>query len=171
MLRMIGFDAQLLHDAVITGINIFILFFALSYLLFDPVRDVLEKRKQRIAGELGAAAADKQSAAALKAEYEAKIKDIEREAEAILESARRKAKTRESEIVGEAKEEAARIMNRASREIELEKRKALDGLKQEVIGIAALMAEKVVAGSVTMQVQDVLFEEALKEMGGGTWQS
>ena len=50
--RLIGFDPQLLHDAVLTGINIFILFFALSYLLFNPVRDVLEKRKQKIAGEL-----------------------------------------------------------------------------------------------------------------------
>ena len=32
--RLIGFDPQLLHDAVLTGINVFILFFALSYLLF-----------------------------------------------------------------------------------------------------------------------------------------
>ena len=42
--RLIGFDPQFLHDAVLTGINVFILFFALSYLLFNPVRDVLEKR-------------------------------------------------------------------------------------------------------------------------------
>lgn len=45
--RLIGFDAQLLHDAVLTGINVFILFFCLSYLLFNPVRDVLEKRRKR----------------------------------------------------------------------------------------------------------------------------
>ena len=49
-------NPQLLHDAVLTGINIFILFFALSYLLFNPVRDVLEKRNRRIAGELASAA-------------------------------------------------------------------------------------------------------------------
>ena len=45
--RLIGFDPQLLHDAVLTGINIFILFFCLSYLLFNPVRDVLERRKRK----------------------------------------------------------------------------------------------------------------------------
>lgn len=44
--RLIGFDPQLLHDAVLTGINIFILFFALSYLLFNPVRDVLERETE-----------------------------------------------------------------------------------------------------------------------------
>ena len=47
--RLIGFDPQFLHDAVLTGINVFILFFALSYLLFNPVRDVLEKRRKKIA--------------------------------------------------------------------------------------------------------------------------
>ena len=61
--RLIGFDPQLLHDAVLTGINIFILFFALSYLLFNPVRDVLEKRRQKIVDELARAAEDKTSAA------------------------------------------------------------------------------------------------------------
>lgn len=171
MERMIGFDPQLLHDAVLTGINVFILFFALSYMLFNPVRDVLEKRKQRIADELANAATDKKSAADLKAEYETKLKAVDKEAEIILETARRKAKANEAEIIGEAKAEASRIMDRASREIELEKRKAVDDMKQEVISIAALMAEKVVAGSIDLQAQDALFEATLKEMGESTWQS
>ena len=52
MERLLGFDPQLLFDAFVTGINVFILFFALSYLLFNTVRDVLERRRQKIAGEL-----------------------------------------------------------------------------------------------------------------------
>ena len=79
--RLIGFDPQFLHDAVLTGINVFILFFCLSYLLFNPVRDVLEKRKQKIAGELASAANDMASASALKEEYEAKLKNVNKEAE------------------------------------------------------------------------------------------
>lgn len=169
--RLIGFDPQLLHDAVLTGINIFILFFALSYLLFNPVRDVLEKRRQKIAGELAQAAEDKTSAAALKEEYEAKLKDINKEAETILETARRKGKAREDEIVQEAKAEAARIMERANREIELEKKKAIDDMKQEVVNIAALMAEKVIGSSIDLRIQDTLLDETLKEMGESTWQS
>lgn len=169
--RLIGFDPQLLHDAVLTGINIFILFFALSYLLFNPVRDVLEKRRQKIVGELAQAAEDKQTAAALKSEYEAKLKDVNREAEDILEAARKKGKKREAEIVDEAKAEAARIIERANREIELEKKKAVDDMKQEVIDIAALMAQKVVGSSMNISVQDALIEETLKEMGESTWQS
>lgn len=169
--RLIGFDPQLLADAVITGINIFILFFALSYLLFNPVHDFLEKRKQKIAAELGEAATDKQSAAALKAEYESKLKDVNKEADSILEEARKKAKKREAEIVEEAKAEANRIIERANREVELEKRKALDDMKQEVVSIAALMAGKAVAASMDVKVQDSLIEQTLKDMGESTWQS
>ena len=165
--RLIGFDPQLLHDAVLTGINIFILFFALSYLLFNPVRDVLEKRKQKMAS----AAEDKSSAEAMKAEYEAKLRDVNKEAESILETARRKAKAREEEMLDEAKAEAARIIERANREVELEKKKALDDMKQEIVDIAAFMAEKVVGNSIDVKIQDALIDETLKEMGEHTWQS
>lgn len=161
----------MLADAVITGINIFILFFALSYLLFNPVRDVLEKRRQKIAGELADAATDKKTAAEMKAEYEAKLKDINKEAEAILEEARKKAKKREAEIIDEAKGEAVKIIERANREIEMERKKAVDDLKQEVIDLASLIAGKVVAASIDTAVQDALVEETLKEMGETTWQS
>ena len=169
--RLIGFDAQLLYESFWTAINIFILFFGLSYLLFNPVRNVLEKRRQKIAGELAEAADNKKSAAAMKAEYEAKLKEVSKEADGILEEARRKAKIREAEIVEEARAEAARIIERAGREIELEKKKALDDMKQEIISIASVMAGKVVAASINTTVQDALIDETLKEMGESTWQS
>lgn len=169
--RLIGFDPQLLHDAILTGINVFILFFALSYLLFNPVREVLEKRKKKIAGELEQAASDKTNAEAMKAEYEAKLKEVSKEADEILETARRKAKNREEEIVQEAKAEAARIIERGSREVELEKKKAVDELKQELVTIAAMMAEKAVGNSIDVRIQDALIDETLREMGEGTWQS
>ena len=169
--RLIGFDPQLLYEMFWTAINIFVLFFGLSYLLFNPVRDMLEKRKQKIAGELADAANDKKSAAEMKAEYEQKLKEVSKEADAILEEARRKGKEKEAEIIQEAKAEAARIVERGNREVELERKKALDDMKQEIVSIASLMAEKVVASSIDMKVQDELIEETLKEMGESTWQS
>ena len=169
--RLIGFDAQLLSEVFFTAINIFILFFGLSYLLFNPVRDLLEKRKQKIAGELADAAESKKSAEAMKEEYESKLKEVSKEADAILEEARRKGKAREAEIIEEARKEAARIVERGNREVELEKKKALDDMKQELVSIASLMAGKVVTARIDTTVQDALIEETLKEMGESTWQS
>jgi len=169
--RLINFDPQWISDVVITGINIFILFFAMSYLLFNPARDFLEKRRQKIAGDLETARSSKESAVALKAEYEEKLKAIDKEAEAILDEARKQAKKQEAEILEEARNEANRIIERANREIDLEKKKALEDVKTEIVSIASLMAEKAVAASMDINIQDSLIEETLKEMGESTWQS
>ena len=177
MERLINFDPQWINDIVITGINIFILFFVMSYFLFNPAREVLEKRRTRIhSSEKRHVGKQKKQgsrehALALKAEYEDKIKSIDKEAQEILDAARKKAKKQEADILAEAREEANRIVDRANREIELEKKKALEDMKTEIVSIASLMAEKAVAASMDVKIQDSLIEETLKEMGESTWQS
>ena len=47
----------------------------------------------------------------------------------------------------------------------------MDDVKQEMITIASLMAQKVVSANMDTAIQDALVEETLKEMGESTWQS
>lgn len=171
MTRLFNLDAQLLQDTILLAIAVFFLFLALSYLLFDPVRTMLKNRQEGIASDIKSAEDDKKDAAALKAEYEAKLKDIDKEAEQILSEARRKAQMNASRIEGEAKEEAARIIQNANEEAELSKKRAMDEVKQEMITVASMMAAKVVAANIDATVQDALVEETLREMGDSTWQS
>ena len=110
-------------------------------------------------------------AEALKAEYEAKLKEVDKEAEVILADARQKAMKNQTKIIDEAKEEASRIIAHAKQEAELEKKHAMDDMKQEMITIAAMMAQKVVAASIDTSIQDSLVDETLKEMGESTWLS
>ena len=171
MERLFTLDAQLAFDTIVLALSMLVLFTLLSYLLFDPVRDLLEKRQQRIVDDQEAAKKDKKDALAFKEEYDKKLKEIDKEAQEILSAARKRAMQNEAKIVAEAKEEAARIIARANAEIELEKKRALDDMKQEMITIASMMAEKVVAASIDTKVQDSLIDETLKEMGEGTWLS
>ena len=171
MERLFTLDAQFLFDAVVLALSMLVLFTALSYLLFNPVRDMLEKRRQRVVDDQETVKREKAEAIAFKEEYDLKLKQVEKEAEAILSEARKKAKQNEVKIVAEAKEEAARIMARANAEIELEKKRALDDVKQEMIEVAAMMAKKVVGASIDTNVQESLIDETLKEMGEGTWLS
>ena len=92
-------------------------------------------------------------------------------AEEILSQARKRALKNERAILDEAKEEAARIIANANVQIELEKKKAMDDLKQEVVAIATMMAGKVVAASIDEKLSNQLIEDTLKEMGDDTWQS
>ena len=168
---LFNLDAQLLFDTVLLAVAVFFLFMLMSYLLFNPARKLLKDRQDRIESDINTAVADKESAAALKAEYEGKLKDIDKEAEAILTEARQKALKNQNKIVDDAKEEASRIIKRAREEAEPEKKHAMDDMKQEMIQIASLMAQKAVAASITTDIQDTLVEETLKEMGESTWLS
>ena len=169
--RIFGLDWQLLSGMVFQIIAILILFILLTYILYEPVRKILNDRKERVAREVADARKDRVEADKYKNEYEAKLKNIDKEADWILSEARKKAKIRENEIVADAKAEAARIMTHASQEAELEKKKAKDEVKQQIIEVAALMAGKIVAVSMDEAKQNALIEETLKEMGDNTWLS
>ena len=171
MERLFGLDAQLLFDAGLLALNMLVLFTALSYFMFNPVKNMLEKRQERITNDRNQAIADKNDAEVLKKEYEDKLKGIQKEAEEILGDARKRALKNEERIVGEAKEEAARIIAHAKSEAELEKKKPADDIKKEIVKVATLMAGKVVAVSVDEKTQDALVEETLKEIGDNTWLS
>ena len=171
MERLFDLDLQLLADATLTAISVFVLFLLASYLLFNPARELLKKRQDKIKDDIDTANKDKEDAAALKADYDAKIKDIQKESEEILSEARKKAKANEAQIIAEAKEEANRIIKSAENEALLEKQRAYDEMKQEMISIASLMAGKVVAQSIDTTIQESLIEETLKEVGDKTWQS
>ena len=168
---LFGLDAQLLFNTLLMIVSIFFLFLAMSYLLFNPVRKMLEDRQAKIASDIDTALADKEDAAKLKAEYETKLRDIDKEAEQILSEARRKALKNEAKIIDDAKLEAASIMRRANEEAELSKKRAMDEVKQEMVAIASMMAAKVVAANIDTTIQDALVEETLKEMGESTWLS
>ncbi len=171
MERLFGLDAQLIFELFVTIIAVFILFILLSYILFDPVKDLLKKRQETVRDTLDTADKEKADAIALKAEYDAKLKNAEAEAEEILSQARKRALKNEKVILDEAKEEAARMIANANVQIELEKKKAMDDLRQEIVSIATMMAGKVIDASIDETLANRMIEDTLKEMGDDTWQS
>ena len=153
--RVFDLDLQLLADSALMIVAVFVLFLIASYLLFNPVRDMMAKRQAKIKGELDDAAKDKEDAAALKAEYEEKLKNVDKEAEEILSDARKRALANDNRIVADA----------------LEKEKAADDMKREMVVLASMIAGKVVKASIDTTVQESLVNETLKEIGESTWQS
>ncbi len=168
---LLGLNPQLLWETGITLIAMLILFLLLSYLLFNPARKLIEKRKEFIKSQLDEADKAKSDAAQMKSEYDEKLSRVNAEAGELLAEARKKALDREKEIVEEATEEARQIKVRAEKEVELEKNKVRDEMKQEMVQVASAMAGKFVAASIDEDKQAQLIDETLKEMGDDTWQS
>ena len=166
-----GLDPQLLVDSAITILAMFFVFLLLSYLLFNPARNLMEKRQEGIREQMETAAREKQDAIQFKAEYDEKIKNVQKETDEILSEARKKALKKESVMLEEAREEAAQIVARANREVELEKSKVKDEMKQEIINVATAMAGKIVASSLDESKQSQLLADTLEELGDETWLS
>lgn len=166
-----GLDPQLLVDSAITILAMFFVFLLLSYLLFNPARNLMEKRQEGIREQMETAAREKQDAIQFKAEYDEKIKNVQKETDEILSEARKKALKKESVMLEEARGEAAQIVARANREVELEKSKVKDEMKQEIINVATAMAGKIVASSLDESKQSQLLADTLEEMGDETWLS
>jgi F-type H+-transporting ATPase subunit b len=167
--RIFGLDPQLLADSSLLALSVFVLFVALSYLLFNPARDLLNKRKDKIKADMDASISDKATAEQLKVEYAAKLRAADREIDELLSNARKKAQIREAEIINEAKIQANLMIERAYKEIELERNKVKDEVKNEMITVASYMASKIIEVSMDKTIQTRLIENALKEMGEKTW--
>ena len=167
--RIFGLDAQLLLNLAFQGIAIFLLFMAASYLLLDPVRKILNDRKERVMREQREALENREAAVRMREEYDGKLKEIDKVAEQILSDSRKKAMQRENEIIVNAKEEAGRIIAGARQEAELEQKRVNDEVKQEIISVASLLSEKLVASSLDEKKQNELIEQTLKEIGDDTW--
>jgi F-type H+-transporting ATPase subunit b len=168
--KIFGLDVQIIFDAVILALAVFFLFFLLSYFVFNPARDYLEKRRERVASDLAAAAEEKREAMEFKAEYDARLRDADAEVDRILSEGKRKAKRREGEIIDAANAEASRIMERTEREIAMEKSKVKDDIKKEMVAVATEMAGRFVSESMTASRQEQLVDDVLKEIGETTWQ-
>jgi F-type H+-transporting ATPase subunit b len=162
--RLFNLDAQLLHDAVLLAIAIFVMFTLLSYLLFNPARDFLKKREERVKDNIDSAQKAKEEAEALRAEYEEKLHNIHLEENEILSAARKKALENEAKIIEEAKKEAVSIIERANKQTELAVQKAQDDMKKEMISVASMIAGKVIGENIDFTIQDSLIDDTLNKV-------
>jgi F-type H+-transporting ATPase subunit b len=167
--RILGFDLQLIIQTGFQMAAALLLFYVLGRLLFNPVREILRKRKEEIETTFNKIETDSKEALGLKTEYDAKLKNIKFEADKILSHAHTRAIAREDEIVKEAHEEANRIIQRAHLEIERERESMKDDIRREIIEVATLMASKFVEVSLNEEQQRVLINQTINEMGDDIW--
>ena len=150
---------------IFAWINLVILYVFLKKLLFKPVKNMIDSRQKEIDDMYSEAEGAKSSANEMKAQYEEKIASADAESEEILRRAVRRAELREEEILREADKKAARVMERAEEQIELEKKRAVNDVKDEVSSIALGIAEAVIERDIDKNDHDSLIDEFIDKLG------
>jgi len=166
-LGLVTIDATLFFQIL----NTLILFGALTYFLFVPVKNVIEERQDKIKTELDLADEKNQKADALIASYEGKLAGVEEEGRALIHAASVKAEKRGHEIIKDAEREADLIKKRAEKEIEREKQKAVNELKEEIVSLSLLAASKVLEEDIDQGKHQNLINQFLEEVGDTKWQN
>ena len=145
--------------------NLLILYVFLKKILFKPIKNMIDSRQQEVDDMYSEASKAEESAKAMRTEYEKKISAVGEEAEAILRTAQRRAQLKEEEILREADAEAARVRERAEEEIELEKKRMLGEIKDEVSDMAIGIAAAVIGREVSAEEHVDLIDSFIDEIG------
>ncbi len=145
--------------------NLIILYFFLKKLLFKPVKNMIDSRQKEVDDMYSEAEEARSSAIEMKAEYDKRIAEAEAESEQILRTAQRKAQLKEEDILKEASLEAARIRERAEGEIELEKKRMLTEIKDEVSDMAIGIATAVIGREISEKEHEQLIDTFIDELG------
>ena len=162
-----GFIGVNLFTMIFAWINLLILYLVLRKILFNPLKKMIDSRQSEIDGMYESAESAKTSAENMRSEYEAKLAAADAESEEILKNAVRRAQLREEDILKEANEKAARTLERAEEQIELEKKRAINEVKDEVSEMALGIAEAVIERDIKKSDHDALIDDFIKNMGDG----
>lgn len=146
-------------------LNLLILYFFLKKLLFKPVKKMIDERQNEIDSMYTDAETNRKDAEKLKSEYEEKLASANEESEQILRSAVRKAQLREEEILHEADKTAKRTLARAKEQVELEKKRALNEIKDEVSDMAIGIASAVIGRDIDSKEHAELIDSFIDNIG------
>ena len=103
----------------------------------------------------------------MKSSYEQNMKEAKAKADDILLNAQKTATVRSEEIISQAQHTAAQIKAKASSDIEMEKKKAINDAKNEISGLAMAIAGKVVERELSEADQSDLIDRFIEELGDG----
>ena len=150
---------------IFAWINLLILFLFLRKILFKPVKNMIDSRQKEVDDMYAAAERSQTDAEALKREYELRMQKANEESEQILRTAVRKAQLKEEEILREADAAAARTQRRAEEQIELEKKQAINAIKDEVSDMAIGIAAAVIERDVDKSEHEAMIDDFIRTMG------
>jgi len=140
------------------------LMFLLYKYAFPFILGELEAREKKIKDSLDQAEHHRSEAERRLKEYEAKLSAAAKEAEGILAAAKERAQRLLDENEQRLTVEAERIKGDATREIEHERRKAVQDIRNQTTELALMVAEKVVQRSLTEADQRKFADDALEAL-------
>ena len=132
------------------AIQFVLLMVVLTFIFYKPVSKVLEDREEYISGNLTQASDKLIKADELYSQYDEQLKTAKVNAQAIIAKAEKEAKDSVALEIGEARADAAKLIERTNKELEAQKSTALEQLETQVDDLSQLIKEKLLGKEVVI---------------------
>ena len=154
-----------LWQILISLANLLIMFLIIKKFLYKPVKATLAKRQSELDAHYQAAEAAEQEAARHRAEWAEKMGDAKAQADRIVDQATEQAKFRSDAMVEQARQKAEALVAMAQTEAQLERKKAEDGMKREIIEVSGALAEKMLEREINTDDHRRLIDSFIDQIG------
>ncbi|MGE5175950.1 MAG: F0F1 ATP synthase subunit B [Hyphomicrobiales bacterium] len=152
---------QLLAHAVSFLVFLVLVRAAFAAIIYPPMRE----RRERIRAEFERIEQERAVVAEMKGQYEAHLKKVESESRERVQQAVQEGQRVAAEIREIARKEATESIERARAEIQIERDKAQEALKNDVVNLAMEIAGKVIHEELTVEKHRKLVDGFLAEVG------
>lgn len=156
---------------IMIWITVIVLFLVLKKFFFEKVKNFMETRSNSIQDAFDSAEAVNRRADEKMQNYTKRIANVEAEGREIIRDAKIKADAQAREIIEDANKQATEILNKAERNIEREKQKAMEEMRKEVAALAMMAAERIVEREIRNVGQDEIVDEVINKARSTGWQN
>jgi F-type H+-transporting ATPase subunit b len=159
-MEALGISPNLLITQIL---NFIILFVLLRMFLYKPILGMLESRKQKIKASLEYAEQVKRAAAEQQKEFDRKLEEARRGAQAASAAAAQVGEKEREVILTQAREDARKMIDQAKGQIEYERKQMLSDLREQVVQLSLLAAQQVVSTSLDDKTHRQLVSDFLAQ--------
>lgn len=146
-------------------VNFIILLLILQQFLYKPMLKMLHERQQRIRESMDYADRVRKESERAQQDYEAKIEESRREAQAIIAQATQQAERAREDILAKARDEAHEIKAKAMEDVGYERKRVVAELRDQVAELAVLAAGRVLGRELNPATHRAVVEDFLNETG------
>jgi len=144
-------------ELLITNIVTFLVAMVIVWKLFwGPLQKMMKSRSDKIANDIQQTEKGRNEVQALEADYKRRLAEIEEKVRKELNRAVQKGNAAKEEIIQTARQEAQRILEKAQKDLALEREQVLRELRKEVSELALTAAENLLRENLDKKIQTEL---------------
>jgi|LGOV01.1.fsa_nt_gb F-type H+-transporting ATPase subunit b len=159
---LVSIDIRIL---LATVVNFIIFFLLIKKFFYQKVKDIIASRQDAITSDIAEAESKKATANKIKLEYDEQMADILEKEREIIREANLEGQEQRREIIEQAREDARMTIEKAMAEIALEKNKAMNEVRSNIVELSLFATEKVIKQAVDKKQHEILIQDFIDSVG------